>query len=150
MAFWGNITLWSEQMKTLLPATIAAAACVLLSSAGMAGQPGTSNGVNCGTTAFNTPGEGMGVQDRRSLPSPCSPPGGHSQFLFTQTPYRWWQQLSSNKQSEGDLSVRHRLLESADALIHGIDPAAPCSSAGAAGMIGQRGGEMIRPSLALA
>ena len=85
MAFWGNITLWSEQMKTLLPATIAAAACVLLSSAGMAGQPGTSNGVNCGTTAFNTPGEGMGVQDRRSLPSPCSPPGEHSQFLFTQT-----------------------------------------------------------------
>ena len=76
MAFWGNITLWSEQMKTLLPAIIAAAACVLLSSAGMAGQPGTSNGVNCGTTAFNTPGGGNGGSGSSQSPFAVQPPGG--------------------------------------------------------------------------
>jgi hypothetical protein len=44
-------------MKTLLMASIATAACLLLSSAGVAGQPGTNAGVNCGTaTGPNIPG----------------------------------------------------------------------------------------------
>ena len=48
-------------MKTVLTASIAAAACVLLSSAGVGGQPGTNAGVNCGTNpvtgvTLNAPG----------------------------------------------------------------------------------------------
>jgi hypothetical protein len=44
-------------MKPLLMASIATAACLVLSSAGVAGQPGTNAGVNCGTAgATMTPG----------------------------------------------------------------------------------------------
>ena len=46
-------------MKPLLMASIATAACLVLSSAGVAGQPGTNAGVNCGmigATGGITPG----------------------------------------------------------------------------------------------
>jgi hypothetical protein len=62
-------------MKTLPMASIAIAACVVLSSAGvaLAAQPGTNAGVNCGTsTGPNIPGDriadwGCGIGEGGSL-----------------------------------------------------------------------------------
>jgi hypothetical protein len=67
-------------MKTLLMASIATAACLVLSSAGVAGQPGTSNGVNCGMIG---PTGGITPGNSGSSTNPGSPfAGGMSGSVY--------------------------------------------------------------------